>query len=49
MTDSSGLVAVVLNRASAASEFRLGDGAEVRLFPGAATGVDTPVTLGRPS
>ena len=49
MTDSSGLVALVLNRASAATELRIREGAEVRLFPGAAPGVDTPVTIGRPA
>jgi len=49
MTDSSGLVALVLNRASAAGELRIREGAEVRLFPGASPGVDTPVTLGRPA
>lgn len=48
VTDSTGMVAVVLNRASAAAELRLGEGVEVHLHPGdAAAGVTTPVTLGK--
>lgn len=47
MTDSSGMVALVVNRASAAKELRAAANTEVRLFPGEAKGVDTPVTLGR--
>ncbi len=47
MTDSSGMVALVVNRASAAKELRAATNTEVRLFPGEAKGVDTPVTLGR--
>lgn len=50
MVDSSGMVAIVLNRTSAASELRLSEGSEVRLHPGGAPqGVTTPVTLGRGS
>ena len=49
MTDSSGMVALVVNRASAARELRVSEGAEVRLLPGRTQGVDTPVTLGRSS
>jgi len=48
VTDSSGMVAVVLNRASAATELRLSAGAEVRLHPGdESAGVTTPVQIGR--
>lgn len=48
MTDSSGMVAIVVNRASAAKELRTGEHAEVRLMPGqSGSGVDTPVTIGR--
>jgi len=48
VTDSSGMVAVVVNRASAASELRLAEGTEVRLHPGDTTGgVTTAVTLGK--
>lgn len=49
VTDSNGMVAIVVNRASAANELRASEGTEVRLFPGEATGVDTPVQLGRPA
>ena len=48
MVDSNGMVAVVVNRASAASELRLSEGTEVRLHAGdAPAGVTTPVTLGK--
>lgn len=47
MTDSNGMVAVVVHRGSAATELRTSEGAELRLLPGGAAGVDTPVTLGR--
>lgn len=48
MTDSIGMVALVLNRSSAARELRVTEGAEVRLTPGDTPGsVTTPVTLGR--
>ena len=47
ITDSSGMVSLVVNRASAAKELRAATNTEVRLFPSEATGVDTPVTLGR--
>lgn len=47
MTDSIGMVALVLNRSSAARELRLTEGTEVRLTPGdAPRTVTTPVTLG---
>lgn len=50
MVDSSGMVAVVVNRSSAARELSLAEGTEVRLHRGdAASGVTTPVTLGKPS
>ena len=49
MVDSNGMVAVVVNRSSAARELNLGEGTEVRLHGGdAAPGVTTPVTLGKP-
>ena len=49
VTDSSGMVAVVLNRSSAASQLGLGAGVEVRLHPGGSEGgVTTPVSIGRP-
>lgn len=49
VTDSSGMVAVVLNRTSAARELRLDSGAEVRLEPSdAEPGVTTAVSIGRP-
>lgn len=47
MTDSSGMVAIVVNRASAAAELRAKESTEVRLFPGEVRGVDTPVSIGR--
>lgn len=49
MVDSSGMVAVIVNRASAAAELGLAPGKEVRLVPTSAAGqgVDTPVELGR--
>ena len=50
VTDSSGMVAVVLNRSSAASQLGLGAGIEIRLHPGGSEGgVTTPVSIGRPS
>lgn len=48
MTDASGMVALVLDRASAAKELRASESTEVRLFPGQA-GSDTPVTIGHKS
>lgn len=49
MIDSSGMVAVVVNRSSAAKELQLAEGTEVRLHIGdPREGVTTPVTLGRP-
>jgi len=48
VVDSSGMVAVVLNRSSAATELRLTEGIEVRLAPGdTPAGITTPVTIGR--
>ena len=48
MIDSSGMVAIVLNRTSAAAELRLGPSSEVRLHVGGTDGgVTTPVTLGK--
>lgn len=48
LTDSSGMVAVVLNRTSAARELRLDAGVEVRLDPsGPSSGVTTAVSIGR--
>ncbi len=48
LTDSAGMVAVVLNRSSAASQLGLGEGIEVRLHAGEATaGVTTSVSIGR--
>ncbi len=48
ITDGSGMVAIVLNRTSAARELRLTEGHEVRLTPSDADGgVSTAVTLGR--
>jgi len=48
VVDSTGMVAVVLNRVSAAAELQLGEGIEVRLHPGDSDGgVTTPVSLGR--
>ncbi|MEM7091354.1 MAG: SAM-dependent chlorinase/fluorinase [Actinomycetota bacterium] len=49
VTDSNGMVALVLNRASAARDLSATESTEVRLHPSAATGFDTPVTLGRGS
>lgn len=50
MVDSSGMVAVVVNRSSAAADLSLAEGVEVRLHRGDATqGVTTPVTLGKPT
>ena len=48
ITDSSGMVAIVVDRASAAAELRIGAGVEVRLVAGAAPSISTPVTLSRP-
>lgn len=49
VTDSTGMVALVLNRTSAAAELGLRAGTEVHLLPkGAAAGVTTAVTIGRP-
>lgn len=48
VVDSTGMVAIVLNRASAATELRMGEGTEVRLHPGEGTeGATTAVTLGK--
>ena len=49
VVDSTGMVALVLNRASAASEMGLAEGSEIRLLPGDAgnDGVATSVSLGR--
>lgn len=48
MVDSSGMVALVLNRTSAAKELRLGTGIEVRLHIGdKPEGITTAVTLGK--
>lgn len=48
VTDSSGMVAIVLNRTSAAKELRLSEGTEVHLHPGESSGgVTTAVTLGK--
>ena len=48
IVDSSGMVAIVVNRASAAAELRLATGTEVRLHLGDTNaGVTTPVTIGR--
>ena len=48
MTDSNGMVAIVLNRTSAAKELRLSDGTQVHLFPGERPpSVTTAVTLGK--
>lgn len=50
VVDSSGMVAVVLNRASAAAELRLAEGETVRIEPaGSVGGITTPVSLGRSS
>ena len=51
VVDSTGMVAIVVNRASAATELRLSEGTEVRLVPsdGEPSGVATSVTLGRPA
>ena len=49
ITDSNGMVSLVVNRASAAKELRAATNTEVRLFPGEVKSVDTPVTLGRSS
>lgn len=46
MADSSGMIALVLDRASAVAELGLGYGVEVRLHPGGEVAVSTPVTLG---
>lgn len=47
MTDSFGMVALVLNRSSAARELGASEGTEVRLTPSdATTTISTPVTLG---
>jgi S-adenosylmethionine hydrolase len=49
VTDSSGMVAIVLDRSSASRELQLSEGIEVRLHPGdAPSGITTPVTIGRP-
>jgi len=49
LTDSAGMVAIVVNRASAAAELKIGEGTEVRLQVGdTPTGVTTAVTLGKP-
>jgi len=49
VTDGSGMVAVVLNRTSAARELRLDAGVEVRLEPsGPSSGITTAVSIGRP-
>lgn len=48
IVDSNGMVAVVLNRTSAANELRLREGSEVRLLAADATaGVTTAVSLGK--
>lgn len=50
MTDSSGMVAIVVSRASAATTLQLSEGIEVRLHVGEApSGATTPVTLGKRS
>jgi S-adenosylmethionine hydrolase len=49
VTDSSGMVALVLNRTSAAAELGLRAGTEVHLLPkGSGGGVTTSVSIGRP-
>jgi len=48
MIDSNGMVAIVLNRTSAATDLRIREGSEVRLQAGeAAAGVTTAVSLGK--
>ncbi len=52
ITDSAGMISVALSRASAAREFGLAPGTEVRLIPAGsdrnnAAGQTTPVTIGR--
>lgn len=48
IVDSSGMVAIVLNRTSAATELRLGTGIEIRLHGGdEPTGITTPVSIGK--